>query len=130
VSGAFTWFWPLDVERDAELAAHLGCLSPADRELELQRLREHSANDETARYRWPWHVGNFITALIPGAILWFGYNRRLDGALATVGGFASGEVELLTQPMRLTVSRTPQASSGVRAIATGRSAMVIYVVDW
>lgn len=130
VSGLFTWFWPLDVEDDAETALHLGCRPPAERDSELLRLREHSARDEASRIQWPWHVGNFVTALIPGAILWFGFNRKLDGALASVGGFAFGEIELLTQPTRLTIDRSMGVRAGAGATISSRSTIVTYALVW
>ncbi len=130
VSGVITWFWPLDVEEDAEAAAHLGCRPLAERDHELQRLREHSARDEVNRIQWPWHVGNLVTALIPGAILWFGFDRQLDGILASVGGFALGEVELLTQPTRLTIDHSPPVSGGARAFLSSRGGLVTYVLVW
>jgi hypothetical protein len=130
VSGLFTWFWPLDVEADAETTLHLGCLTPSERDSELLRLREHSARDEASRIQWPWHVGNFVTALIPGAILWFGFDRRLDGVLASVGGFASGEIELLTQPTRLTIGHPATALAGARGFISSRGAIVTYGVAW
>jgi hypothetical protein len=130
LSGAFTWFWPLDVEEDAETALRLGCRPPAKLELELQRIREHSARDEASRIQWPWHVGNFVTALIPGAILWFGFNRRLDAALASAGGFAAGEIELLTQPTGLLLNHPSNTSNGAHAVVTSRSGLVTYVLVW
>ena len=130
VSGAFTWFWPLDVEGDAEMSRHLGCRPVAEREHELQRLREHSARDEASRIQWPWHVGNLVTAFIPGAILWFGFHRQLDGALATIGGFASGEIELLTQPTGLTIDPPTRVRQGARASVTSRSGLVTYTLVW
>lgn len=101
VSGAFTWFWPLDVEADAEAAPRSRCWPRPARRADLLRLRLHSARDEAERIRWPWHVGNLVTALIPGAVLWFGYHQQLNGALSVAGSFASGEIELLTQPTHL-----------------------------
>jgi hypothetical protein len=130
VSGLFTWFWPLDVEADAEAALRVGCFAPAKRDPELLRLREHSARDEASRVQWPWHVGNFVTALIPGAILWFGFNRKLDGALASIGGFAFGEIELLTQPTRLTNERSTGVLAGAHATFSSRSAIVTYMLVW
>jgi len=102
----------------------------AERDHELQRLREHSAHDEVNRIQWPWHVGNLVTALIPGAILWFGFDRQLDGILASVGGFALGEVELLTQPTRLTIDHSPPVSGGARAFLSSRGGLVTYVLVW
>jgi hypothetical protein len=130
LSGLFTWFWPLDVEEDAESARHLGCLAAQDRDRELLRLRDHSARDEASRFRWPWHVGNFVTALIPGAILWFGFDRHLDGALATVGSFATGEIELLTQPRRLSVDHSTSEPRGVGGMAMSRSGLLTYTLVW
>jgi len=130
VSGLFTWFWPLDVEDDAEAALRVGCLAPAERDSELVRLREHSARDEVSRVQWPWHVGNFVTALIPGAILWFGFDRKLDGALASIGGFAFGEIELLTQPTRLTIDRSTGVLAGARATVSSRGTIFTYALVW
>lgn len=130
VSGGFTWFWPLDVEKDAELAQRVGCQLSADRPLELARLRQHSGRDEAERLRWPWHVGNVVTALIPGAILWFGFNRRLDGTLATLGSIASGEIELLTQPSRLVGYASLPVSVGFRTMEADRGLTIAYTVLW
>lgn len=130
VSGLFTWFWPLDVEQDAEAAARLGCLAGVERATELTRLRDHSARDESARIQWPWHVGNFVTALIPGAILWFGFHRHLDALLATGGSVASGEIELLTQPTRLSGYATRSARTGLHPEVANGSLTLTYVVVW
>ena len=129
-SGLFTWFWPLDVEEDSEIALHLACRPPAERDRELLRLRDHSARDEASRIQWPWHVGNFVTALIPGAILWYGFDRHLDGALAAIGSFAAGEVELLTQPTGLTVDPSTSVRQSARATVTSRGGFVTYVLVW
>ena len=130
LSGLFTWFWPLDVEDDAEVARHLGCRSPAELDQELVRLRDHSARDEASRVQWPWHVGNFATALIPGAILWFGFNRHLDGALTTAGSFATGEIELLTQPTGLSREHRTNVHLGGTAGVTSRGGVLTYTLVW
>jgi len=98
---AFTWFWPLDVEDDAERAAHLEPSTDSACDAELNRLLLHSTQDEASRYAWPWHVGNFLAALVPAAIILFAFHDRPNAALAVVGGFALGEAELATQPTAL-----------------------------
>ena len=50
LSAAFTWFWPLDVESDAEGVESTRCLGRPERHLELLRLRQHSAEDEAHRF--------------------------------------------------------------------------------
>jgi hypothetical protein len=101
VSTAFTWFWPMDVEEDAEAALRIHALPEPDRCMQLERLLAHSAADERDRLTWPWHVGNFITALLPAAVVWFAFHKRGEALLSLLGGFASGEIELLTQPNAL-----------------------------
>jgi hypothetical protein len=129
LSGAVTWFWPLDVEDDAQLAERAECWSPSERGPELVRLRRHSAEDEAERIRWPWHVGNLVTSLIPGAILWFGFHEHVDGILSAAGSFASGEVELLTQPTRLADEPAPLGLS-VSGHVSGGAALLTLSGSW
>jgi hypothetical protein len=100
-SSAVTWFWPLDVEDDARIAARLQALPVAERQARLQALIAHSAEDEASRMAWPWHVGNFVSALLPAAAVWFLFHHRQEAILSLFSSFASGEVELLTQPTGL-----------------------------
>jgi hypothetical protein len=110
ISTAFTWFWPLEVEDDAERAARLRPSTVGDCDTELSRLLLHSTKDEASRFAWPWHVGNFVTALIPAAIILFAFHDRQNAALALGGGFALGEVELLTQPTALMDRQSSKAT--------------------
>lgn len=110
ISTAFTWLWPLDVENDAKQAVRLQPSTIGACDAELNRLLLHSSEDEASRFAWPWHVGNFVTALIPAAIILFAFHDRQNAALAAAGGFALGEVELLTQPTALTDRQTSGAS--------------------
>jgi hypothetical protein len=129
LSGAVTWFWPLDVEDDAQVAERTRCWSPNERGPELLRLRRHSAADEAERIRWPWHVGNLVTSLIPGAILWFGFHEHVNGILSAAGSFASGEVELLTQPTRLADEPAPPGLS-VSGHVSGDAALLTLKKSW
>jgi hypothetical protein len=101
ISTLLTWFWPMNVEADAKLAVTLEALPTRDRCTRLERLLEHSAADERERLTWPWHIGNFVTALLPAIAVWFAFHRRGEAVLSLLGSFASGEVELLTQPSAL-----------------------------
>ena len=131
VSAAVTWLWPLDVEADAEAALRTRCWPAPQRTAELLRLREHSARDEAERVRWPWHVGNFVTSLIPGTILWFGFHDHVNGALSAAGSFASGEIELLTQPTHLADTPSPPIAGGaVGSALTRGGALLTYQASW
>ena len=127
ISGAVTWFWPLEVESDAEIATQPMPSRPGLHASELRRLREHSASDEAARIRWPWHVVNLVVSLVPGAVLWFGFNRRTDATLASAGGFVTGEIQLFTQPTGLA---TGHLTSGTHLNVTSKSGIVTYGFVW
>jgi hypothetical protein len=129
ISTLFTWFWPMDVEVDAELAARLNELPEPERCAQLERLLEHSAADERERLTWPWHLGNFVTALIPAAVVWLGFHRPAEAALSLLGGFASGEIELLTQPNAL-LDIADARSSGVTLQVATRGLMIGYRAAW
>jgi hypothetical protein len=130
LSGAFTWFWPLDVEEHAEAAERTRCWPAALQTPELLRLRELSARDEAERVRWPWHVGNFVSALIPGALLWFGFHEHVNGALSVAGSFASGELELLTQPTHLADSPPSANLARIAPLLTRGGALLSYWQSW
>ncbi len=130
LSGAVSWFWPLDVESDAEGVESTWCLGPHERHIELLRLRQHSADDEASRVRWPWHVGNLVTALIPGAILWFGFHDRLDSVISTATSFASGELELITQPTYLANHHPAEGVGAVRPTLIQHGALLTYRTSW
>ena len=127
LSTSFTWFWPLDVEADSEAAARLGDLPPPECEAKLRQLFENSAHDESSRRAWPWHVGNFVTAIIPASIIWFGFHAKTDGAIALASGFALGEVELLTQPTGLVDLHAPR---GVPTTTLGTPLIIGYRSTW
>lgn len=129
ISTAFTWFWPMDVERDAELALRASGRAEPDRCRELERLLAHSAADEHDRLTWPWHIGNLITALIPAAVVWSVFHRRGEAVLSLVGGFASGEIELLTQPNGLSEDSTTR-SAAVSVQIAERGLLVRYAGAW
>ncbi len=130
VSGTFTWFWPLDVEADAERASEIRLWPEAQRLPRLRQLREHAADDAAERVRWPWHVGNFATALIPGAIVWFGFHEHLDGVLTAAGGFATGEIELLTQPTALADQRSVAGLGRVHVLVARGGTLLSYGLAW
>jgi len=130
LSGAFTWFWPLDVEAHAAAAEKTRCWPLARRTPELLRLRKLSARDEAERVRWPWHVGNFVSALVPGALLWFGFHEHVNGALSVAGSFASGELELLTQPTHLADTAAPSVSGRFVPVLTTSGALLSYRQSW
>ena len=123
-------FWPLDVEEDAEQAKLTRYWAPESRRVALLRLRCHSAEDEAQRVRWPWHVGNLVTALIPGAILWFGFKEPLDGVLSAAGSFATGEIELLTQPTHLANQPVAPGGGAIRPTLISGGALVMYRESW
>jgi hypothetical protein len=129
LSTAATWLWAMDVESDAKVAAQLKRL-PGPRRLERAReLFEHSARDESSRLAWPWHAGNFLSALIPAAIILFAFHKPFESAVSLVTGFALGEFELLTQPTNLLDShRTVRA--GMSIAWSGKNATVMYRFAW
>jgi hypothetical protein len=100
-----TWFWPLRAESAAD---ELDALPPAERVRALPRLLRESAEDEHDRVTWPWHVANAGLSLGAGAIIAFGYDHYVSGAVTAVAGTALGEVQILTQPTELPES-CPQA---------------------
>jgi hypothetical protein len=101
LAAGVTWFWPLNVESDAQKASAAACRAASNQDEQLNRLREHSRRDEQARIQWPWHLVNLGLAMIPGAILWAGFHDLPGGALTSAGAFATGELQLLTQPTGL-----------------------------
>lgn len=103
-----TWIWPLRVEAAAD---ELDALPPADLAQRL-RLRDESARDERERIRWPWHVANVGLATVGGAVIAFGYQHYLSGALTALAGSALGEVQLFTQPTGLLEER----ATGLRLV--------------
>lgn len=104
VTALATWFWPLRVESAAD---ELEALSPAERRLRLPQLWRESAADEHARVTWPWHVVNFGLSAGAGAIIAFGYDHYLSGAITTVASTALGELQLWTQPTQLSLACRP-----------------------
>jgi hypothetical protein len=129
VSTGFTWFWPMDVEDDAELALQVDALPEPERCARLERLLEHSTEDERDRLTWPWHVGNFVSALAPAVIVWLVFHRRTEAVLSLIGGFASGELELLTQPNAL-LDDSGIVSAGLSIDWAARGATIRYVARW
>jgi hypothetical protein len=113
-----TWFWPLDVESDAEEASAIGCAGINNQTEHLSRLREHSRRDEQVRIQWPWHLVNLGLALIPGAILWAGFHDLPGGALTSAGAFATAELQLFTQPTGLSAAGSTAAQAPTRTVPT------------
>jgi hypothetical protein len=127
LSTGVSWWWALDVEDDAVQAAKLARLPAPQRAAHMQRLFEHSARDEAARLTWPWHVGNFVSALVPAAISWLLLHHRQAALFSLVSGFALGEVEMLTQPTGLL--RWQRNPHGKLSVALERSgALIMYDV--
>lgn len=93
-----TWFFPLRVE---DAADELAALPPAERKLRLAALLRESALDERERVTWPWHVANLGLSAAGGAVIAFGFDHYLSGALTAVGAAALGELQLFTQPTGL-----------------------------
>jgi len=93
-----TWFFPLRVEDAAE---ELADLPPAERARRLPALLRESALDERERVTWPWHVANLGLSAAGGAVIAFGFDHYLSGALTAVGAAALGELQLFTQPTGL-----------------------------
>jgi hypothetical protein len=98
---ATSFFMPLRVESAEE---ELDALSAAERPKQVRRLVLESAEDERARVTWPWHALNVGLAIIPGAIIAFGYEHYTSGLVTTLVGTALGEVQLFTQPTGLPLS--------------------------
>jgi hypothetical protein len=98
-----TWIWPLRVEG---AAAELEAMMPTERARQAEGLRRESARDERERIRWPWHVANLGLAAAGGAVIAFGYEHYLSGALTAAAGGALGEVQLFTQPTALIDAKT------------------------
>lgn len=105
ITAITTWFWPLRVESAAD---ELDALPESERGKQLPRLWRESAEDEHARVTWPWHVANFALSAGAGAIIAFGYDHYVSGAITTVAGTALGEVQILTQPTRLALDCQPR----------------------
>lgn len=93
-----TWFFPLRVE---EAEAELAALPPAAREKRRLVLLRESAEDERERVTWPWHALNFGVAAASGAVIAFGFDHYLSGALTFAGAAILGEAQLFTQPTAL-----------------------------
>jgi hypothetical protein len=106
VNTATTFFMPLRVESAEE---ELDELPPAERPKHAHRLVLESAEDERARVTWPWHALNVGLAIIPGAIIAFGYDHYVNGLVTTLVGTTLGEVQLLTQPTGLASSYEKRA---------------------
>jgi hypothetical protein len=98
ITALTTFIFPLRVEAAAD---ELESLSPAERTRALPRLWRESAEDEHDRVTWPWHVANFALSAGAGAIIAFGYDHYLSGAITAAAGTALGEVQLWTQPTGL-----------------------------
>lgn len=101
VSALLTWFWPLEVESDARDAAHSTVVPGHANYAHLSALYTHSAQDESDRVQWPWHLITLLTALVPATILWAGYRQFVNGTIALATGIVLGEGALLTQPTQL-----------------------------
>jgi hypothetical protein len=101
VNTATSFFMPLRVE-SAE--AELDEMPASERPKHVRRLVLESAEDERARVTWPWHALNVGMAIIPGAIIAFGYGHYTSGLTTTLVGTALGEVQLFTQPTGLPLS--------------------------
>jgi hypothetical protein len=93
-----TWFFPLRVEDAAE---ELAALPPAERAKRLPALLRESALDERERVTWPWHVANLGLSAAGGAVIAFGFDHYLSGALTAAGAAILGELQLFTQPTGL-----------------------------
>jgi hypothetical protein len=101
VSALLTWIWPLEVESDAQSAEQATAVSGGAHHARLRALYTHSAQDESDRIQWPWHIITLVTALIPATILWAGYRQFVNGTISLATGIVLGEAALLTQPTRL-----------------------------
>lgn len=98
VSAVAAWGWPLEVESAAGAATRLTNLSATQRIPRLRELYLRAAYDELDRQHWSWHLINVALSLIPGAIIWLGYQQPADAALTAFTGFALGELAIFTQP--------------------------------
>lgn len=112
VNAAITWFWPFEVESAADSARGLPAGDAATRQRELD-LVSVSAADERARRAWPWHLANLAEALGLGAIVAFGYRQTADAAIGASSSFVLGEVQILTQPARLSGSFSADTSDPI-----------------
>lgn len=95
-----TFVFPLRVESAAD---ELEALAPAERARALPRLWRESAEDEHDRVTWPWHLANIALSAGVGSIIAFGYRHYASGAITGAVGAALGEVQIFTQPTRLTL---------------------------
>jgi hypothetical protein len=100
ITALATFIWPLRVE---SAAAELEALPPAERARQLPRLWRESAEDEHDRVTWPWHLANFGLSAAAGAVIAFGYRHYASGALTAAAGTALGELQIVTQPTRLSL---------------------------
>jgi hypothetical protein len=105
ITAITTWFFPLRVESAVE---QLDALPASERAKQLPRLWRESAEDEHDRVTWPWHVANVALSAGAGAIIAFGYDHYVSGAVTAAAGTALGEVQILTQPTRLGRDCQPQ----------------------
>jgi hypothetical protein len=122
VGTALTWFLPLDVENDAELAEPLSRLPEPERRRRVTELYAHAAKDESDRVQWPWHLITIAAAFIPATIIWVGYRQLVEGLVQLLSGVAIGELTLLTQPTRLAHRSMP--APAVHVALTGRGGSV------
>jgi hypothetical protein len=109
VSAAFSWFSPLLVERNAELAERAAG-SPGGT-AQVRKLFAQAADDEQSRVEGFWHVLNLMVALIPATILW-AHHDVSQGFVQLAGGLLLGEGALLTQPTRLSQRAAPSSELG------------------
>jgi hypothetical protein len=122
-----TWFLPLDVESDAELAERLSRLPEPERRRRVTERYAHAAKDELDRVQWPWHVITLVAAFIPATIVWVGYRQLVEGLVQLLTGVVVGELTLLTQPTRLAHRSMPAPAVHVALTERGGSVSCAFV---
>jgi hypothetical protein len=129
LSAALTWLLPLEVESDAERAEQLASLPPGQRRARLEELYAHSAQDESDRVQWPWHLVSVLTAVVPAAIIWIGWDQPQEATISLLTGLALGELALLTQPTSLGDRGIPGGGE-LHVAFTGRDLQFTYAITW
>lgn len=115
VSAVFSWFFPIEVE--ASTGALLRMRDPHGSPLRRARVNAiyvSASADEQSRVSWPWHALNAVLALIPGIVLWLGYDQFSSGLLQFGAGVLLGEAALFTQPTELRAR--PAQAGGLRGL--------------
>ncbi|HVY28370.1 MAG TPA: hypothetical protein VHB79_17565 [Polyangiaceae bacterium] len=100
ITALTTFVFPLRVESAAD---ELDALPLTQRARAWPHLWRESAEDEQDRVTWPWHLANIALSAGVGSVIAFGYHHYASGAITAAIGATLGEVQIFTQPTRLTL---------------------------